>query len=391
MVMSMAKYSAQTLAVRTGIESDSAHGAVVPPIYLSSNFAFADFKTAPQFDYARGGNPNTQLLEQTLNNLEGGQGAIVTNCGLAAITLLMQLLNVGDKLVVPHDAYGGSLRLFKALAAKGQFELVIVDQTDTAAFDAAIADKPAMVWLETPSNPLLRIVDIAATCSKARSVGAKVVVDNTFLSPILQQPLALGADFALHSTTKYINGHSDALGGVVVCADAEVAENLHWWANCLGLTDCSGLNNYMILRGVRSLGARMRVHQENAGQLVALLTSHPAVSKVYYPGLSSHPGHDIAKAQQKGFGGMISFELHGGLEHVETLLKHVQLFSVAESLGGTESLICYPSTMTHRSMDAEAQALAGIGPTLLRLSVGIEQAEDLVTDLTQALNAVVEN
>ena len=387
----MTKLSPKTLAVRSGIETDPTHNAVVPPIYLSSNFAFADFTQAPQFDYARGGNPNTRLLEQTLNELEGGQGAIVTNCGLAAITLLMQLLNPGDSLLVPHDAYGGSLRLFKALAAKGQFELKIVDQTNADALNDALQQNPAMVWLETPSNPLLRIVDIKAISEAAHQRGAKVVVDNTFLSPILQQPLALGADFVLHSSTKYLNGHSDALGGVVVCADESDAEDLQWWANCLGLTDCSGLNNYLILRGIRTLGPRIRQHQENAQALVDLLCEHPAVAQVYYPGLAQHPGFDIAQRQQQGPGGMISFELKGGQDQVARLLSSLTLFSVAESLGGTESLICYPATMTHRSMDQEAQRLAGIKPGLLRLSVGIEEASDLVNDFKRALDALQES
>lgn len=384
----MATLHPQTLAVRSGIETDPVHGAVVPPLYLSSNYAFTDFTQPGQYDYARSGNPNTKLLEKTLAELEHGAGAVVTNCGLAGITLLTQLLNPGDKLVVPHDCYGGSLRLFKALAAKGQFALQIIDQTDASAMEKALASKPTMIWLETPSNPLLRIVDIKAVCAAAKKVDCKVAVDNTFLSPILQQPLQLGADFVLHSCTKYINGHSDALGGVVVCADGQIAEELGWWANCLGLTDCSALNNYMILRGVRTLAARMTVHQANAQKLVAALVKHPAVSKVYYPGLSDHPGYAIAQQQQSGPGGMFSFELSGGIEQVRQLFEHIQLFSIAESLGGTESLICYPATMTHRSMDAEAQQVAGISAGLLRVSAGIEHGDDLVADLIQALDKV---
>ncbi|WP_416306384.1 cystathionine gamma-synthase [Neptunicella sp. SCSIO 80796] len=386
----MSKLNSQTVAVRSGIETDPVYGAVVPPIYMTSNFAFEDFREPGQFDYARSGNPNTKLLEKTLADMEQGAGAIVTNCGLAAITLLMQLLEQGDTLVVPHDSYGGSLRLFKALANKGHFILKVVDQTNPAELEQALAAKPAMIWLETPSNPLLRLVDIEAICNVAKQQGTKVTVDNTFLSPILQQPLTLGADFVVHSCTKYINGHSDALGGVVVCADAEVAEHLGWWANCLGLTDCSALNNYMILRGIRTLSARMAVHQQNAQQLVDALVAHPAVAKVYYPGLTDHPGHSIAKKQQKGFGGMLSFELKGGVDEVATLLNNISLFSIAESLGGTESLICYPSTMTHRAMDEQSQRTAGISNTLLRISAGVEYGDDLVTDLLNALNKIKE-
>ncbi|MBC3766030.1 cystathionine gamma-synthase [Neptunicella marina] len=384
----MAKLHSQTLAVRSGIETDPVYGAVVPPIYTSSNFAFSDFREPGQFDYARSGNPGTKLLENTLAELEQGAGAIVTNCGLAGITLLMQLLEQGDTLVVPHDAYGGSLRLFKALAQKGHFNLEVVDQTDEQQLKQALASKPKMIWLETPSNPLLRIVDIQLVCDIAKQQGTLVAVDNTFLSPILQKPLNLGADFVLHSCTKYINGHSDALGGVVVCADAQQAEDLGWWANCLGLTDCSALNNYMVLRGVRTLSARMAVHQQNARQLVDALRAHPQVTKLYYPGLEEHPGHEIAKKQQAGFGGMFSFELKGDLNQVQALLSRLELFSIAESLGGTESLICCPSTMTHRSMDAESQQKAGIAPTLLRVSAGIEHGDDLVADLINALNSL---
>ncbi|MDN4501858.1 cystathionine gamma-synthase [Alteromonadaceae bacterium BrNp21-10] len=385
----MSKLHSQTVAVRTGIETDPVHHAVVPPLYLSSNFAFTDYKEPGQFDYARSGNPNTKLLEETLAGLEEGAGAVVTNCGLAAITLVMQLLEQDDTLVIPHDCYGGSHRLFQALAKKGHFKLKIIDQTDFAQVEKALTAKPKMIWLETPSNPLLRIVDVKAICTLAKANGALVAADNTFLSPLLQKPLTLGADFVVHSCTKYINGHSDALGGVVVCADAQHAEDLGWWSNCLGLTDCAALNNYMILRGIRTLSARMTVHQQNAQKLVELLVAHEAVDKVFYPGLASHPGHDIAKKQQTGFGGMLSFELKGGVQQVETVLDNVNLFSIAESLGGTESLICYPSTMTHRAMDAAAQATAGIGKTLLRISAGIEYGDDLVADLRQALNKIV--
>jgi cystathionine gamma-synthase len=306
---------------------------------------------------------------------------------MAAITLVTSLLGPDDLLVVPHDCYGGSYRLFTNLAKKGQFKLLVVDQTDAQALQQAIAQKPKMVWLETPSNPLLRVVDIEAISRACRDVGALVTVDNTFLSPILQQPLLLGADIVIHSTTKYINGHSDVVGGAVVAKDLELGELLHWWSNTLGLTG-SAFDSYLTLRGLRTLAVRIREHQRNAQKIVELLNASDVVAKVYYPGLKDHPGHDIAAKQQQGFGAMLSFELQGGEAEVVAFLNALTLFSVAESLGGVESLVAVPATMTHRAMDAKARQEAGIKDTLLRLSVGIEDADDLVADITAGLAAV---
>ncbi|MGL4222371.1 MAG: cystathionine gamma-synthase, partial [Shewanella sp.] len=297
-----------TLAVRQGIESDTQYGAVVPPIYLSTNYAFDGHKNPREFDYSRSGNPTRSILGDALAKLEKGATGVVTCTGMAAITLVTTLLGPDDLLVVPHDCYGGSYRLFTNLAKKGQFKLLVVDQTDSQALAQAIAQQPKMVWIETPSNPLLRVVDIEAIAKASHGVGALVVVDNTFLSPILQQPLLLGADIVIHSTTKYINGHSDVVGGAVIAKDPQIGETLHWWSNTLGLTG-SAFDSYQTLRGLRTLAVRIREHQNNAQRIVDVLTSSPVVSKVYYPGLVDHPGHASAAKQQKGFGAMLSFEL----------------------------------------------------------------------------------
>ncbi|NRB24352.1 cystathionine gamma-synthase [Shewanella sp.] len=375
-----------TIAVRQGIESDTQYGAVVPPIYLSTNYSFDGHKNPRDYDYSRSGNPTRSILGDAIAALEKGATGVVTCTGMAAITLVTSLLGPDDLLVVPHDCYGGSYRLFTNLAKKGAFKLAVVDQTDSAALEAAIAQKPKMVWLETPSNPLLRVVDIEAISKASHLVDALVVVDNTFLSPILQQPLLLGADIVIHSTTKYINGHSDVVGGAVVAKDAELGELLHWWSNTLGLTG-SAFDSYLTLRGIRTLAVRMREHQANAQRVLAVLTASEAVDKVYYPGLSDHPGHKIAAKQQRGFGAMLSFELKGGETQLVAFLDKLSVFSLAESLGGVESLVAVPATMTHRAMEPEARAEAGVKDTLIRLSVGIEDADDLVADIEAGLAA----
>jgi len=377
--------SQATVAVRAGIDVDSAFGAVTPPLVLSSNFSFQGLGDKRTYDYSRSGNPTRDLLGQALAELEGGAGAVVTASGMAAIALVLHaLLAPGQRLVVPHDAYGGSWRLFNALAAKGQFELITADLTDAAQLAAALAQKPALVLVETPSNPLLRITDIAAVADAAHRVGALVVVDNTFLSPALQRPLALGADVVLHSTTKYINGHSDVVGGAVVAADPAVHETLQWWGNALGLTGAP-FDALLTLRGLRTLDARLRVHQENTAVLAQALDAHPAVAAVHWPGLPSHPGHGLACRQQSGHGAMLSFALHGGYAAVQAFVEGLRWFTLAESLGGVESLIAHPASMTHAAMCAQAREAAGIGDGLLRLSVGIEAVADLQRDIAGAL------
>ncbi len=373
-----------TIAVRTGIESDSQYHAVVPPIYLSTNYGFPAFGEVPQYDYTRSGNPNRGLLEKALYELESGKGAVVTNCGTSALNLWVSaFLGPDDLIVAPHDCYGGTYRLFNTRANKGDFKVQFVDQSDQQALAAAIAKKPKLILLETPSNPLVRVVDIAAVCEKAKQVGALVAVDNTFLTPVYQKPLELGADFVIHSTTKYINGHSDVIGGVVITKSEEHAEELAWWGNCIGATG-TPFDSYMTLRGIRTLGARMRVHEESSQQVLAYLQTQSLVAKIYHPSLPEHPEYDIAKKQQSGFGSMLSFEFAGSFEQLKVFVKELELFSLAESLGGVESLICHPASMTHRAMGEEALAEAGVSQQLLRLSVGLEDAQDLIADLEQA-------
>lgn len=380
----MSGFSTTTRAVRAGIDSDAAHGAVVPPIVLSTNFSFAGFGEKRRYDYTRSGNPTRDQLGDALAALEGGVGAVVTASGMAAITLVLHLLQPGDRLVVPHDGYGGSWRLFKALAAKGHFELVIADLTDSRALAAALEPAPKLVWIETPSNPLLRITDLRFVIDAAHRAGALALVDNTFLSPALQTPIDFGADLVLHSTTKYLNGHSDVVGGAVIARDPALHEQLAWWANALGLTG-SPFDSFLTLRGVRTLDARLRVHGENAQALAEQLQRHPAVRAVHYPGLPQHPGHALAQRQQRGAGAMIGFELEGGEPAVRAFLDGLRCFTLAESLGGVESLVAHPATMTHAAMSAEARAAAGIGDGLLRLSVGIEALQDLAADLAAGL------
>ncbi|MBK8480223.1 MAG: cystathionine gamma-synthase [Proteobacteria bacterium] len=375
----------RTRAVRAGIGGDLHHGAVISPLHLSTNFTFAAFGVKRAYDYTRSGNPTRDELAGALASLEGGAGAVVTASGMAAVNLALQLLRPGELLVAPHDCYGGTYRALEALAERGHFALAFVDLTDPAAAAGWLAREPRMVWIETPSNPLLRITDVRAVAAQARAIGATVVVDNTFLTPVLQQPLALGADVVVHSTTKYINGHSDVVGGAVIAATAELHERLAWWANCLGLSGAP-FDSYLTLRGLRTLHPRLALHQQNAVALVGALTQHPAVRCVHYPGLASHPGHAVAKQQQSGFGAMLSFELEGDLRHARAAAEDLRCFSLAESLGGVESLIAHPATMTHASMPPEARARAGITDTLLRISVGIEASADLVADLQRGLD-----
>jgi cystathionine gamma-synthase len=377
-----------TRAVRAGIDRDTAFGAVTPPLVLSSNFSFAGFNGKRRYDYTRSGNPTRDLFGEALAELEGGAGGVVTSTGMSAITLVLHaMLRRGDRIVVPHDGYGGSWRLFDALARKGHFEVVIVDLTDSRALVETLATAPKLVWIETPSNPLLRITDLRFVIEAAHKAGALVVVDNTFLSPALQAPIEFGADLVVHSTTKYINGHSDVVGGAVVSRTAELHETMGWWANALGLTG-SPFDSFLALRGLRTLDARLRVHQENAEALAHALIGRPGVSAVHYPGLACHPGHAIASRQQKGFGAMLSVELDGGEAAVRAFVEGLRCFTLAESLGGVESLVAHPATMTHAAMAPDARAAAGISDGLLRLSIGIEALEDLREDLDDALARV---
>ena len=381
--MSRSKHVA-TRAVQEGIATDTAFGAVTPPLYLSANFEFDSPGVCGPYDYTRSANPTRQLLAEALAGLEGGEGAVVTASGMAAITVVLQLLKRGDIVVAPHDCYGGTHRLFRAMSERVGFTVLWLDQRKEESLATVKTARPKIVWVETPSNPLLRVTDIERWADAAHEVGALCAVDNTFLSPALQQPIALGADLVIHSTTKFINGHSDVVGGAVVARNASLADELTWWANCLGVTG-SPFDAYQTLRGLRTLSARQTVHETNAMEIVSLLCQNDLVRTVYHPSLRDHQGHDIARRQQSGFGSLISFELAGGRKAVESFVNNLEYFTLAESLGGVESLIAHPLTMTHASMTEEARKEAGITDGLLRISVGIEHVEDLKADLSAAL------
>jgi cystathionine gamma-synthase len=374
----------QTIAAANGIGGDSAFGAVAPPIYLSSTFTFQGFERARTYDYTRSGNPTRDVLADTLARLESGAGAVVVSTGMAAIDLTLACLQPGDLIVAPHDCYAGTWRLLSARQAKRQFDVVFIDLADEAALTSALARAPKLVLIESPSNPLMRVVDIRKIAAQGRAAGAKIIVDNTFLSPALQQPIKLGADFVVHSTTKFLNGHSDVVGGVVVAASQADVDELVSWANVTGVTG-SPFDAYLTLRGVRTLFARIERQQQTATAIAAFLSHHPAVVAVHYPGLPTHPSHEIARHQQDGFGAMLSFEIAGGVDRVRRFVESVEVFTLAESLGGIESLVAHPATMTHASMTPEARLAAGIKDSLLRLSVGLESEADLLADLATGL------
>ena len=377
----------ETVAASNGIGSDLAFGSVAPPIYLTSTYTFAGFEQARLFDYSRAGNPTRSLLADTLAKLEGGAGAVVTASGMAAIDLVLATLEPDDLVVAPHDCYGGTYRLLLARAAKRHFRVRFVDQSRDMALAEALHDGCALVFAETPSNPLMRVVELRRLAQRAHVAGAKLVVDNTFLSPAAQRPLQLGADFVVHSTTKFLNGHSDVVGGVVVAAQSDDVKTLSDWANTAG-TGGAPFDAYLTLRGLRTLFPRMQRQQQTAGIIASYLKDHPKVTATHYPGLTSHPGHSIAKEQQTGFGAMLSFELAGDRHDVRRFLEAIGVLILAESLGGVESLIAHPVTMTHVSMGAEALRTAGISDQLLRLSVGLEDADDLIAGLNQGFAAI---
>lgn len=379
--------SPRTKTVQAEIGTDTAFGSVPPALYLSSTYRWPSVAQKGEYDYGRTNNPNRDGLAHVLSALEGGAGAVITSSGMAAIDLVFNLLSTDDLILAPHDCYGGTHRLLTHRAKQGRLRVEFVDQGDGKALEAAMAKKPKLVLIETPSNPLMRLVDISEISKTAKAVGAIVMVDNTFLSPARQRPIALGADIVVHSTTKYLNGHSDIVGGAVVAKSAEHVEQLAWWANCIGVTGAA-FDSYQTLRGLRTLALRMDAAENNAKAIAKMLSKHKAVSKVYYPGLRADPGYKLMKAQQDGPGAMLSFELKGGGDAAVKLAESVALFQLAASLGGVESLICQPSTMTHRSMEESARLEAGITDSLLRLSIGIEGEEDLINALKQGLSLI---
>jgi cystathionine gamma-synthase len=383
-----------THIARAGVDSRDIHGAVIPPLYLSSNYTFEGFGKKRPYDYTRSGNPTRDTLGDALAGLEGGAGAVITSSGMSALDVVFQLLGKDDVLIAPHDCYGGTHRLLSFRAEQGHFRVKFVNLSDTEALATAFEEKVTLVLIETPSNPLLRLTDIRAVAAQAQKHDTLVAVDNTFLSPILQKPISLGADIVIHSTTKFINGHSDVVGGAVISKTPELHDKIKWLANCTGVTGAP-FDSFLTLRGLRTLALRQHAQESTARAIAQFLSEHPAVEKVYYPGLKTHPGHDIAVRQQQGFGSMISFELAHSAENIRTFLSDISagpqaLFCLAESLGGFESLIAHPATMTHASMDPVARINAGIRDNLLRLSIGLEDETDLLTCLKSALDRVAD-
>lgn len=374
-----------TDVVRAGIATDPAYGAVVPPIHMSANFVFPAPGQCGDYDYTRSGNPTRDVLADALCTAEGGTHAVVTSSGMAAVKVVTQLLRPGDVILAPHDLYGGSHRLFVAESRRVGFDVHFVDQSSEEAFELARRLKPTLIWLETPSNPLLRIVDLERWADVGRESGAWTVADNTFLSPAGQRPLSFGVDAVLHSTTKFINGHSDVVGGAVVTRDAALGEQLAWWTNCIG---CAGapLDAWLTLRGLRTLSARSAVHEANALALVHAVEGHPGLVGLHHPSRSEHPGHEIARRQQDAWGSLITLDIVGGRSAAYDFIRELSTFTLAESLGGVESLVSHPPTMTHASMTEDARRAAGIGEGLVRLSVGIEDGADLVEDVLTAMD-----
>ncbi len=374
----------QTKAIHTGVNKDAAYNSVMTPIYQTSTFRFEDIGTTKGYDYTRTSNPTRKALEENIAALEGGAGAVAVATGMAAIATTLHLFKSGDHIIVTHDCYGGTDRIMRTYQEQFGLQLSYVNMQDPANLRKALRPETKGVWIETPSNPLLNILDIRALADIARAHGALSIVDNTFLTPVNQRPFDLGADVIVHSTTKYLNGHSDVVGGAVVAKEPKVAERIAYLCNALGQGQAP-FDAWLVLRGIKTLVPRMALHETNARAIAEYLVKHPRVSSMYYPWLPGHPQHATAKAQQKGFGGMVSFEVKGTIDDVHRLLRGVKVFALAESLGGVESLIDHPQTMTHASMDPVLKAEAGITDTTIRLSIGLEDVQDLIEDLDAAL------
>ncbi|MDX6769157.1 MAG: cystathionine gamma-synthase [Elusimicrobiota bacterium] len=373
-----------TKAVHAGQAPDPATGAIMTPVYLTSTYVQEWPERHKGYDYARTVHPTRQALERNLAALEGAAHGLCFSSGMAATTTVVQALSSGDHVVCGNDLYGGTYRVFTKVFARFGLTFSFVDTTDLKAVEAAFTPKTRLVWVETPSNPLLKITDLRALSALARKHGARLVVDNTFASPALQQPLALGADVVVHSTTKYLGGHSDVVGGAVLTSDESLYKEYKFLQNAVGAVP-GPLDCFLVLRGTKTLPLRIERHCANAMTVAKHLLAHPEVAKVVYPGLPTHPGHELAKAQMRGFGGMISFELKGDLERAKRMISSCRVFSLAESLGGVESLIGHPASMTHGSIPREERLKAGLADGLIRLSVGIEDAKDLVADLDAAI------
>lgn len=378
----------ETRAARAGAATDPAHRALAPPLTLAATFAHDGARGPGAYDYARTANPTRALLETTLADLEGGAGCAVTASGMAAMALALLPLPAGAHVVAQHDLYGGTWRLLDAHHRLGRLAVTFADLADPSALAAALARGAALVVLETPSNPCMRVYDVAATAAAAHGAGARLLVDNTFLSPVRMTPIALGADMVVHSTTKVLNGHSDVVGGALVAASPALAAEHQWWSNCAGAIGAP-FDAYQTLRGLRTLHVRVARAEATAHTLAATARAHPAVAAVHWPGFADHPGHALAHAQASGPGTVFSLDLRDGLPAVHRLLDALRIVFVAQSLGGTETLAAHPATMTHRGMSPAARVAAGITDGLVRISVGLETAADLAADLTRALDACV--
>lgn len=375
-----------TRAIHAGQQPDPTTGAIMTPIYMTSTFVQSSPGVHQGYDYSRAGNPTRKAYEDCLASLEGGTHGFAFSSGCAASTTIMHLVKAGDHVIASDDMYGGSFRLFDQVIKNNGVEFSYVDLTNPENFKNAIKDNTKMVWIETPTNPMMKLVDIKAICAAANQNSMISVVDNTFMSPYFQQPLSLGATIVMHSTTKYINGHSDIIGGAAMTSNADIAEKLEFLSKSMGGVQ-STFDSFICMRSLKTLPVRMKAHAENARQVSQFLEAHDKIERVLYPGLESHPQHALAKEQMSGFGGMITFYLKGGLDEARTLLENVKIFSLAESLGGVESLIEHPAIMTHASVPAENRKALGIEDTLVRLSVGIEEIDDLIWDLDQALKS----
>jgi len=373
-----------TRAIHAGQEPDPSTGAVMTPIFQTATYAQSGLGEHKGFEYSRTQNPTRSALEACIASLEEGQYGLAFASGMAAESAILSLLSAGDHLVACDDLYGGSYRIFERVMRRYEVETSYVPAGNAAAYERAIRPNTKMIWLETPTNPLLNVTDIAAVADIAHRHHLLLVVDNTFASPYFQQPLKLGADIVVHSTTKYINGHSDVIGGALVTGNEEVYQAIKFYQNAAGAVPAP-FDAWLTLRGIKTLAVRMRQHEENALAVARFLSEHPRVEKVYYPGLPTHPGHELARRQMSGFGGMVSFQFKGSYDDVDTVVRRFKVFTLAESLGGVESLVCHPASMTHGSIPREIREARGLTDTLLRLSIGIEDSEDLLVDLEQAL------
>lgn len=376
----------ETMCVHGGVHKDQQYNSVTTPIYPTSTFYWNSLESHSGYDYTRSGNPTRKALEENLAALEGGAGCVATSTGMSAVHCAMALFSPGDHVIAPADLYGGTFRLFDRYLSEKGLSFTFVDMTKPEQIQAAFRPETRVIWIETPSNPLLKVIDIAAVVALARQHNVMTICDNTFLSPYLQRPLDFGVDIVMHSTTKYINGHSDVVGGCVISRNPETAKRVAWICNALGLS-CSPFDAWLVLRGLKTLGCRMEAQQASAMEIARFLEAHPLIERVYYPGLESHPQHQLARQQQRGFGAMLAFDTRDGRSVAERVCMKTRLFDVAESLGGIESLISFPVTMSHASMTPAARAAAGITEKTVRVSVGLEHCEDLIADLRQALDA----